>query len=32
MEFGCCGNVTESEIHEHIEHTVDFFLRAYAPR
>ena len=32
MEFGCCGKIAESEIHEHIEHTVDFFLRAYAPR
>jgi TetR/AcrR family transcriptional repressor of mexJK operon len=32
MEFGCCGKIAESEIHEHIDHTVDFFLRAYAPR
>jgi TetR/AcrR family transcriptional repressor of mexJK operon len=32
MEFGCCGEVTEAEIQEHIGHTVDFFLRAYAPR
>ena len=32
MEFGCCGQVGEQEIDDHIEATVDFFLRAYTPR
>jgi TetR/AcrR family transcriptional repressor of mexJK operon len=32
MEFGCCGQVTEQEIDDHIDATVDFFLRAYTPR
>jgi TetR/AcrR family transcriptional repressor of mexJK operon len=32
MEFGCCGEVTEQEIDDHINATVDFFLRAYTPR
>jgi len=32
MEFGCCGQVTTQEIDDHIEATVDFFLRAYTPR
>jgi TetR/AcrR family transcriptional repressor of mexJK operon len=32
MEFGCCGQVTQQEIDDHIEATVDFFLRAYTPR
>jgi TetR/AcrR family transcriptional repressor of mexJK operon len=32
MEFGCCGQVTQQEIDDHISATVDFFLRAYTPR
>jgi TetR/AcrR family transcriptional repressor of mexJK operon len=32
MEFGCCGQVTDQEIDDHVEATVDFFLRAYTPR
>ena len=32
MEFGCCGQVTEQEIDDHVNATVDFFLRAYTPR
>ena len=32
MEFGCCGQVTEQEIDDHVDATVDFFLRAYTPR
>src|SRR6201996_2417240 len=32
MEFGCCGEVGEQEIDDHIDATVDFFLRAYTPR
>ncbi len=31
MEFGCC-NFGEREIEEHLNATVDMFLRAYAPR
>lgn len=32
MEFGCCGQVTDQEIDDHIDATVEFFLRAYTPR
>ncbi len=32
MEFGCCGVMTQREIDEHLNATVDLFLRAYAPR
>ncbi len=32
MEFGCCGQVTAQEIDDHVDATVDFFLRAYTPR
>ncbi|MEP6484777.1 MAG: TetR/AcrR family transcriptional regulator [Rudaea sp.] len=32
MEFGCCGQFVQSEVDDHINHTVDFFLRAYSPR
>lgn len=32
MEFGCCATMQRREIDEHIEATVDMFLRAYSPR
>lgn len=32
MEFGCCEPLTQREIDDHINATVDMFLRAYAPR
>ncbi|MBS0557806.1 MAG: TetR/AcrR family transcriptional regulator [Proteobacteria bacterium] len=32
MEFGCCATLSPRDIHEHIEATVEMFLRAYAPR
>jgi TetR/AcrR family transcriptional repressor of mexJK operon len=32
MEFGCGEPFTAREIEEHLNATVDFFLRAYAPR
>lgn len=31
-EFGCCEPFAQREIDAHLEATVDFFLRAYAPR
>lgn len=31
-EFGCCEPFTQREIDDHLNATVDFFLRAYAPR
>lgn len=32
MEFGCGEPLTQREIDEHVNATVDMFLRAYAPR
>jgi len=32
MEFGCGEALTQREIDEHVNATVDMFLRAYAPR
>ena len=32
MEFGCGEMLTPREIDEHVNATVDMFLRAYAPR
>ena len=32
MVFGCCGQGTATETEKHVVATVDFFLRAYAPR
>lgn len=32
MSFGCCEPYTETDVDEHIEATVELFLRAYAPR
>lgn len=32
MEFGCCATLKRREIDEHVEATVDMFLRAYSPR
>lgn len=32
MEVGCCPALAEREIQEHLESTVEMFLRAYAPR
>jgi TetR/AcrR family transcriptional repressor of mexJK operon len=32
LEFGCGEQPTAREIDEHLDATVDFFLRAYAPR
>ena len=32
MEFGCGEPLTQREIDEHLNATVDMFLRAYAPR
>jgi len=32
MEFGCGQPITDREVGDHLEATVDFFLRAYAPR
>ncbi|MGA9334223.1 MAG: TetR/AcrR family transcriptional regulator [Rudaea sp.] len=32
MEFGCCDDLCEREIDEHLEATVELFLRAYAVR
>ena len=32
MAFGCCEPFTERDVDEHIDATVDLFLRAYAPR
>lgn len=32
MEFGCGEQMTQQDIDEHVNATVDMFLRAYAPR
>ena len=29
---GCCEPVTDADVEEHLDQTVDFFLRAYVPR
>ncbi|HET8941636.1 MAG TPA: TetR/AcrR family transcriptional regulator [Rudaea sp.] len=32
LEFGCCNELSQREIDEHLDATVDMFLRAYAVR
>jgi TetR/AcrR family transcriptional regulator, mexJK operon transcriptional repressor len=32
MEFGCCEPLTQRDVDDHVNATVDMFLRAYAPR
>jgi len=32
LEFGCCQEITPRDIDDHINATVDMFLRAYSPR
>lgn len=32
LEFGCCEGITQRDLDDHINATVDMFLRAYSPR